>query len=205
MAKFKLITPEDLIGLLDSPIDGSRVAIVDCRDTDRSEGWIINSIHMPTHASTPQAYRDLAQALWDQRFLYVVFHCFASYTRGPTGARRFCEAQMELGLALPSVCVLCGGWEGFRMVYGASREDLICYGEAEEDQKRIQRRRKDLPAATAATCSMQRAVQPPPYPFQTDISNKNKTQNTIAAKGASTFFSLAPCGCGGGNCNTARW
>eukprot|EP00796_Vickermania_ingenoplastis_P001523 gene1523-908_t len=127
MASYTYVSPMDMVKWLDSPEERATLAIVDCRDEDRSEGWIINSIHMPSTAYTPQAFQALARSLSDAGMTRAVFHCALSQVRGPKGASRFVAAQQALGLTLPAVLVLSGGWENFYNVYADTRRDLMAF------------------------------------------------------------------------------
>lgn len=124
MANYQYMGSDELIALLDSPESAAKLTIVDCRDTDRSCGYFINSIHAPTISWKPSNYSDLAKSLWDEKKEIVVFHCAQSLIRGPKGANRFATAQKELGYPLPVIYVLRGGWEAFYATYGSSRQDL---------------------------------------------------------------------------------
>lgn len=151
MASYTYMSPEELVALLDNPLDRSRLAIIDCRDEDRSEGWIIDSIHMPSNTYSPEAYRTLAISLCQSQKKLAVFHCALSQVRGPKGASRFCTALQAVAalsnhstsnhttdavekttaatttLSLPEVKVLRGGWENFYAKYATSRRDLMCF------------------------------------------------------------------------------
>lgn len=122
---FKFITPEDLVSLLDSPQDHQRLVIIDCRDADRSDGWIVGSTHLPSALFTAERCKRLVEELQEKNALYIVFHCRSSLSRGPRAAIKFAEAQHALGAVFPSVLVLSGGFELFQAVYGNNRPDLF--------------------------------------------------------------------------------
>ncbi|KAK7201984.1 As/Sb Reductase [Novymonas esmeraldas] len=125
MANYTYMNPDELVGLLDRPDSFSKLAVVDCRDSDRSCGFIANSISAPTVSYTAEMYASLAKTLFDEKKEIVVFHCAQSLIRGPKGANRFAQAQRELGYLLPAVYVLRGGWEAFHHIYGRTRPDLM--------------------------------------------------------------------------------
>jgi len=125
MSAYHYMLAEELVALLDDPAKADKVAIIDCRDDDRNEGFIIGSIHAPTMMYSNDMYRSLATSLASEKKEYAVFHCALSQIRGPRGALRFAAAQRDLGYALPNVFVLKGGWEEFYMIYGNRRPDLM--------------------------------------------------------------------------------
>lgn len=125
MASYTYMAPDELVELLDKPDSFKKVAVVDCRDSDRDCGFIANSFSAPTISYTPQMYADLAKTLFEEKKEVAVFHCAQSLIRGPKGANRFVQAQKEHGYALPNVYVLRGGWEAFYDIYGDVRPDLM--------------------------------------------------------------------------------
>lgn len=127
MAAYRYMRPEELVELLDDPVQRPKLAIIDCRDDERNAGFIIGSLHAPTALYTDELYRSLAKSLFEEKIEIAVFHCQLSQVRGPRGALRFAAAQRDLGYALPNVFVLKGGWEAFYDLYGNCRPDLMYY------------------------------------------------------------------------------
>ncbi|KAG5470680.1 hypothetical protein LSCM1_01926 [Leishmania martiniquensis] len=125
MANYTYMSPDELVELLDKPDSFTKVAVVDCRDSDRHCGIIVNSISVPTISSTAEVYEGLAKTLFEEGKEVVAFHCAQSLIRGPKGANRFALAQQKLGYPLPAVHVLRGGWEAFYNMYGDARPDLM--------------------------------------------------------------------------------
>ncbi|AIO01173.1 As/Sb Reductase [Leishmania panamensis] len=125
MANYTYMNPDELVELLDKPDSFAKVAVIDCRDSDRDCGFIANSISMPTIRCSSEMYEGLAKALFDEKKEIAVFHCAQSLIRGPKGANRFALAQKKLGYPLPLVYVLRGGWEAFYNIYGHMRPDLM--------------------------------------------------------------------------------
>ncbi|KAG5494830.1 hypothetical protein JIQ42_02446 [Leishmania sp. Namibia] len=125
MANYSYMSPDELVELLDRPGSFTKVAVVDCRDSDRDCGIIVNSISVPTISSTAEVYEELAKTLFGEKKEIAVFHCAQSLIRGPKGANRFALAQKKLGYSLPVVYLLCGGWEAFYSMYGDVRPDLM--------------------------------------------------------------------------------
>ncbi|KAH7831384.1 uncharacterized protein MONOS_13076 [Monocercomonoides exilis] len=107
----KLIEPYELAQLLkSSPKD---VVVVDVRDVDYNGYKIPGSRHIPNY-EFPSKIDVLIESL---KFLdplpsSIVFHCFASKSRGPKAARSFLEKS---SIALPSldVLVLRGGFHAW--------------------------------------------------------------------------------------------
>ncbi|KAG5496335.1 hypothetical protein JKF63_02637 [Porcisia hertigi] len=126
MANYAYMSPQELVELLSKPESLIEVAVVDCRDSDRSCGFIVNSISLPTLNSTTQMYNELAKRLFEEEKKIVVFHCAQSLVRGPKGANRFALAQKTAGYSLPAVYVLRGGWEAFYSLFGNVRPNLMC-------------------------------------------------------------------------------
>lgn len=124
MANYTYLEPSELVVLLDDETKRTRLAVIDCRDDDRSEGFIINSIHAPAALYCEEMYSALAKSLAEEKVEIVVFHCALSQVRGPRGANRFALAQRAAGYALPNIFVLRGGWESFFASYGGTRPDL---------------------------------------------------------------------------------
>ncbi|CCW60371.1 unnamed protein product [Phytomonas sp. EM1] len=126
MASYHYIGVSELVELMDDPEHKAKLAVIDCRDADISEGFIVGSIHAPTISYTTDMYRCLAKKLLEGKIELAVFHCAMSQIRGPRGANRFALVQKELGLTLPKVAVLEGGWDAFYSLYGDTRRDLYC-------------------------------------------------------------------------------
>ncbi|CAG9580412.1 As/Sb_Reductase [Leishmania major strain Friedlin] len=125
MTNYTYIKPEELVELLDNPDSLVKAAVIDCRDSDRDCGFIVNSINMPTISCTEEMYEKLAKTLFEEKKELAVFHCAQSLVRAPKGANRFALAQKKLGYVLPAVYVLRGGWEAFYHMYGDVRPDLM--------------------------------------------------------------------------------
>ncbi|KPI90108.1 hypothetical protein ABL78_0753 [Leptomonas seymouri] len=125
MANYLYIDPDELVELLDRPGSFHKVVVIDCRDEDRGNGFIANSIHAPTLSYTTKMYEQLAKQLFEEKKEIAVFHCAQSQVRGPKGANRFAMAQKANGYPLPVVYVLRGGFDEFYDMYGEFRPDLI--------------------------------------------------------------------------------
>lgn len=126
MASYTYIEPEELVSLLDDPAEAAKLAIVDCRDSDReAEGFILTSVHLPTTTSPTAAYVALAEQMKEEGKTMVVFHCALSQVRGPRGASQFAAVLRDLGRTEPRVFVLRGGFELFLGMYGKARPDLL--------------------------------------------------------------------------------
>lgn len=124
MSDYTYLSPEEFVALLDDPLTREQVSTIDCRDTDREEGFIVGSIHAPAIVYTPAMYTELAKRLFEGGCVHAVFHCALSQVRGPKGAGRFVAAQRLAGYPLPNVYVLRGGWELFHATYRSTRPDL---------------------------------------------------------------------------------
>ncbi|GET91617.1 hypothetical protein, conserved [Leishmania tarentolae] len=125
MSNYAYMAPDELVEMLDNPDLLSKVAVIDCRDSDRNIGFLVNSISMPTISCTEEMYDGLAKTLFEEKKEIAVFHCAQSLVRGPKGANRFALAQKKLGYMIPAVYVLRGGWEAFYHRYGDVRPDLM--------------------------------------------------------------------------------
>lgn len=126
MASYTYMEPEELVALLDDPAEAAKLAIVDCRDSDReAEGFILTSLHLPTTTSPTAAYVALAEQLKEEGKSIVVFHCALSQVRGPRGASRFAAVLRDLERTEPRVFVLRGGFELFQSMYSRARPDLM--------------------------------------------------------------------------------
>ncbi|KEG11028.1 As/Sb Reductase [Trypanosoma grayi] len=124
-ASYTYIDPAELVTLLDDEEKGGKVAIVDCRDDDRGDGFIVGSIHFPSTTQSEARFAELATSLAQEGKTIIVFHCALSQVRGPKGANRFASALRVQGMTSPVVHVLRGGWENFCALYGESRPDLM--------------------------------------------------------------------------------
>ncbi|KAI1000689.1 hypothetical protein K3495_g7509 [Podosphaera aphanis] len=105
----------------DAPIESSKIAIVDVRDTDHVGGHIKNSIHAPSNTLTSKM-PGLIRALKDKEM--VVFHCALSQQRGPSAALRY-HRERDSVLATEEsrndsqkVYILDEGFVGWQKKYG---------------------------------------------------------------------------------------
>ncbi|RNF25750.1 As/Sb Reductase [Trypanosoma conorhini] len=126
-ADYTYMDPAELAALLDDAEECASVAVIDCRDDDRCDGFIVGSIHFPSRTQSEQRIHELAAALEEEGRTVIVFHCNLSQVRGPRAAIRFAAALRERAICTLSVYVLRGGWDRFYAVYGESRPELIAY------------------------------------------------------------------------------
>lgn len=65
-SSIKLVTPEDVRGLLEDPVDRARVILIDCREEveRNSAGWITRSLSCPSRTfHSPSSFLSLARQL----------------------------------------------------------------------------------------------------------------------------------------------
>ncbi|KAH8604871.1 Rhodanese like domain [Trypanosoma vivax] len=125
-ANYKYMDAAELVALLDNSDQCEEVAVIDCRDEDRADGWIRGSIHFPAATQNQSKHMELASTLNERGLTIAVFHCALSQVRGPRAAGRFADALRALNLQAPRVYVLRGGFEHFHAMYADSRPDLLC-------------------------------------------------------------------------------
>ena len=127
------ISPPTLANLLLSPDSGSKIAVIDVRDSDHIGGHIKSSSWIPLNeldARIPELIR------LHKNKDKVVFHCMLSQQRGPSAALKYARAvkdkkererkerekegkSTELeGEGSPEVCVLEGGFGMWQARYG---------------------------------------------------------------------------------------
>ncbi|RNC37070.1 As/Sb Reductase [Trypanosoma cruzi] len=123
-ANYMYMEPSELVALLDDEVQRNKVAVIDCRDEDRSDGFILGSIHFPSRLQSEGRFNELADTLEREGRSIAVFHCALSQVRGPKAANRFAVKLYEKGMCALSVYVLRGGWDRFHAMYGESRPDL---------------------------------------------------------------------------------
>ncbi|RNF10950.1 As/Sb Reductase [Trypanosoma rangeli] len=124
-ANYTYMDPSELVALLDDGERCASVAVIDCRDDDRAEGFIVGSVHFPSSSQLERRIHELAASLEEEGRTVIVFHCSFSQVRGPRAANRFAAALREKAICTLSVYVLRGGWNYFYAVYGVSRPELI--------------------------------------------------------------------------------
>ena len=112
------------------------VIVVDVRDEDRAEGYIPQSLHLPSKSLCRLKMQEFLHTLFsDRRRLFekqtlrdeaniskctLVFHCMFSQQRGPAAAALCVDVMREINIPekdTASVSVLSGGFQMFYQMY----------------------------------------------------------------------------------------
>jgi hypothetical protein len=117
---------KEVEALMDSP-DASKVEIVDCRDDDRDEGWILGSTNFPSREQNAETMAAFVEAAASRGRDLLVFHCMYSQVRGPRAANLAVSALQRRGMVTMRVAVLRGGWISFSTTVGRARPQLCQY------------------------------------------------------------------------------
>jgi rhodanese-related sulfurtransferase len=124
LSSLTYLQPTALAPLLLDPVEKTKIAIIDVRDSDHLGGNISGSLWVPVNqldVRLPELLRTLKNKE------KVVFHCMLSQVRGPKAALAYARARQrteetkgeeKTRSTMQEVCVLEGGFGSWQPRYG---------------------------------------------------------------------------------------